>query len=1102
VHELLISSSNAARLKRARIWLLEQASRRLFATAPEMIVLAPSRRAADDFVRSCCPEGGGLMGVHRTTLKQLASELASVALAGGQLAVLGTLGTEALASRVVHLALAEKPLEYFQPVARTPGFAHALAATLSELRLEGIRAGDLARGSEGGQDLAHLLECFEHALKVARLADTASVLSMAEVTARDGAHRLDGSPMLLLDVSPSNRSECALIEALASRSEDTMAIAHAHDEHAIERLERALSVKASPIAVDTGVDGASALERARSRVFLQGDLSDHEGDDTLQLFSAPGEGRECTEIARRLIAATEGGERFDRMAILLRDPDRYQPLVEESLKRARIPAFYTQGTVRPDPSGRALLSLLACASENLTATRFAEYLSLGQVPALDVSGAPPLREVAWVPPKDEIQLVFKSQEALPEAPIPPQPAPPAGEDAVPDDAPVIAGTLQTPSAWEKLLVDAAVIGSRDRWEKRLTGYQQELEQQRTRIGADDPAEKEHLDRALTRLNHLQRFALPLITFLAELPHHATWKVWLDRLTALAGMALRDTRSVSSVISELRPMEDVGPVTLDEVREVLNDRLTLLRAEPPERRYGKVFVGTTHEAGARSFAVVFLPGLAEGVFPKKRLEDPLLLDEKRRHLAPHLEVQAERFAKERMLLQMALGAAERQLVTSYSRMDVAEGRARVPSFYALDVIRAAEGRLPKLSALEKKAARGASARLGWPAPRSPELAIDDAEFDLAVLDEVLHAPPDQAAGRGFYFLQANPHLYRSLRARAERWRRRWRPADGFIAVDEETRALLVDLRLSQRGYAATDLQHVAACPYRFLLRAVHRLRPRETSVALEELDPRTWGILFHDVQFEVFGELRARKLIPMRADQIDRILEVIDQVTLRVANEYEERLAPAIPRVWSREIDELKRDLRGWARHMTTSESTWSPLHAELSFGSRRRPAADPSSVATEVTILDGVRLRGAIDVVEENALTQEIRVTDYKTGAIPSDPPRYTGHGEVLQPLLYVLAAEQILGREVARGRLHYATSSENYQSIEIEATGEARGQIGQALDLIDETIGSAFFPAAPRAGACEYCDFKRICGPHEEQRASQKDADALVTIKRLRSIP
>jgi ATP-dependent helicase/nuclease subunit B len=103
-------------------------------------------------------------------------------------------------------------------------------------------------------------------------------------------------------------------------------------------------------------------------------------DDTVLLFSAPGEGREAVEVARRLLDEAARGVPFDDMAVLVRAPHTYLSLLEHALDRAGIPAWYHRGTRRPDPAGRALLALMTCAEEGLSARRFAEYVSLGQVP--------------------------------------------------------------------------------------------------------------------------------------------------------------------------------------------------------------------------------------------------------------------------------------------------------------------------------------------------------------------------------------------------------------------------------------------------------------------------------------------------------------------------------------------------------------------------------------------------------------------------------------------------------------------------------------------------------------------------------------------------
>src|SRR6478672_509612 len=94
-------------------------------------------------------------------------------------------------------------------------------------------------------------------------------------------------------------------------------------------------------------------------------------------------------IARSKFRLARNGIPLDRIAVLLRSPEEYRAHLEEAFARADIPAHFARGAVRPDPAGRAFYSLLKCAAEGLSARRFAEYLSLAQVPDAGVGGQPP-----------------------------------------------------------------------------------------------------------------------------------------------------------------------------------------------------------------------------------------------------------------------------------------------------------------------------------------------------------------------------------------------------------------------------------------------------------------------------------------------------------------------------------------------------------------------------------------------------------------------------------------------------------------------------------------------------------------------------------------
>src|SRR6185503_8015226 len=301
---------------------------------------------------------------------------------------------------------------------------------------------------------------------------------------------------------------------------------------------------------------------------------------------------------------------------------------------------------------------------------------------------------------------------------------------------VLAGSLRAPWKWETLIVESAVIGGDPaRWHRRLAGLARGYRLKIQEELSDDPESPRaaYFERELTNLGHLRSFALPVIDRLASWPAAATWGEWLDRFSALVPMVLRQPERVLRVIAELRPMSEIGPVSLEEARDVIADRLLSIEMDPPRQRYGRVFVGSPQQARGRSFRVVFVAGLAERMFPQKPREDPMLLDEEMRApLAAGLAIQESRGRLERLLLRLAIGAPRERLWLSYPRIEIAESRPRVPSFYALDVMRAITGRIPRHEELQESAVLEGGAMLAWPSPVEPQRAIDDLEHDLAVL----------------------------------------------------------------------------------------------------------------------------------------------------------------------------------------------------------------------------------------------------------------------------------------------------------------------------------------------------------------------------------
>src|SRR5262249_50904699 len=162
---------------------------------------------------------------------------------------------------------------------------------------------------------------------------------------------------------------------------------------------------------------------------------------------------------------------------------------------------------------------------------------------------------------------------------------------------------------------------------------------------------------------------------------------------------------------------------------------------------------------------------------------------------------------------------------------------------------------------------------------------------------------------------------------------------------------------------------------------------------------------------------------------------------RVAERYREDLAPAIRRVWQDEVESMRADLRMWLEKSASGHEVWQPLAFELAFGLRRDPDNDPRSVETEVTLPAGYRLRRIVDLIEQKRGASELRVTDYKTGREYFRRYVVVGGGEMLQPVLYGLAMEQVLGAPVVESRLFYCTRAGGFSERVVPMSPDARSR-------------------------------------------------------------
>ncbi|HEX5023508.1 MAG TPA: hypothetical protein VFX54_22760, partial [Candidatus Binatia bacterium] len=313
------AGSTAVRLGEARRFL-EQ-----FEPGAEVLLLGASRGSVDDLARAISLERGATFGLHRLSFVQLAARLAIMELASRGRAPTTQLGHEAVTTRAAFEARGASEPDYFSPVLQTPGFPKALARTVLELRLAAVAGAGLARLARSGPDLAALLDRVDILLNEAAASDRAALFETATKALGSPVTGWPPMPLLLLDVPFESEIEAQFLWALIQQSPRVLITVPAGDAAAVSRLEkRGVKIQALEQAEQND------LTQLTRHLFSKDPPPERARTGELVWFSAPGEGRECVEIARRILKEADRGIRFDEIAIVIRSTQQYAGVLEHA----------------------------------------------------------------------------------------------------------------------------------------------------------------------------------------------------------------------------------------------------------------------------------------------------------------------------------------------------------------------------------------------------------------------------------------------------------------------------------------------------------------------------------------------------------------------------------------------------------------------------------------------------------------------------------------------------------------------------------------------------------------------------------------------------
>lgn len=945
---------------------------------------------------------GGIAAVTFLTPYRLAELLGSGAVAAsGRRPV----STPVLAG-AVRAVLTDEP-GHFRGVERHPATERALVRAhraLSEVGPTGLDR--LAAQSSRAADVVRVHRAVDQRLR-ARFSDEQDLVAAAVAT-------IPERPPVLRDLGP-----CILFLPQRLSSSQARLLAVLGEHH--------------PVSIVAGVTGDTDADAAvqRSAAMVGGawpviaeDVSPAVPHRALSVSDADDEIRHAV---RRVVAAARRGTPLGRIAILYGNRDPYARLIGDALDAAGIDWFGTSvRTADTSLLGRSLLSLLALPDHDLSRHDVAAWLA----------GAP-IR----------------------------------GADNRP--APV--------AAWERASRAAGVVAGLEQWQTRLTRLADDLEADATQAERDTELEWQasRLRRDAEAARTLAGFVTDLDAALSPGGRGRTWSGlagWCRSLvrTYLGGETLRTdwpleeqaaAQRIDAAIDRLGDLDGIDP---DPSPTAFRRALELQLADDLGRHgtFGNgVLVGSVSLGLGLELDEVVVVGMAEGSFPARRRDDPLLPDRVRAVVGPDLPQRSDLVHDDHRAL-LAVVAAAGHTTYTFPRGDLRRNAERAPSRWLLDATEHHDGVRPSAHELNARTGDWLEEVPSFVAGlRATDFPATVTEYDVrSLLDHV-------EDGRRFDLdlVPADRHAVRQgaalLTARLSAAYTRF---DGNLATDGDLRGVVVP-HPGADGHitSATRLETWAGCPHAYFVRHVLGVSAVEDPEEQYRISPLTRGSLVHDTLDRWVADALTSGVVPdpgraWPQEQIERLHSIADGVARRL----EQRGLVGRRVYWGRDKRVIGRDLDTFAvfdEHQRAAHGS-TPIATELPFG---MPGSQTPPVTMSLPDGRTITVRGAIDRVDRTTAGTLV-VIDYKTGSqrgydklSPDDP---TPGGTHLQLVLYAIAARSILGENAAgaRGTYWFVTDRGGFEAIGYDVDQAVEATALTTVNRIVDGIAAGHFPPRP----------------------------------------
>jgi ATP-dependent helicase/nuclease subunit B len=937
----------------------------------------------------------------------------------------------------------------FGPVSQTPGFYHALRATLSELK-EGLytpeslaaHAARLEKAKEPRlalklKEFAGLFKVYEDWKKKGRWLDREDTYFKVLEKPPQG-----GGVIWVYGFYDASAVQKKVLRHLSAAGESGWFIPY-EDNPAFEYARPFVDWAKGFGRVENQGRWKAAAEsprqRLQDRLFQDEIIPPNESvvdvSSDCQIILCPGEPREAQEIARVLLQEADRQNVFlSDCAVILRETASYRKLMPHAFASQGVPLSKTlPAPLIESAEAKALLLLLDGFTDDFSRDTIINLLAC---PCLS----------------------------------------PEGFDLQPEN--------WNPSSWDVISREARVVEGEKEWILRLLAWREQKQRQN--------AEEDEISLAGEILQSSRFFEKALGALFNARARFQKEKSWGGQVIVLKGFLEKflnvsdSRREVSGVLESLSLLSASFklPLTPEDLRELLAAMLEQKQSPSRQLEKGGAQVVDLMQARGVSFDVAVLPGLVEKFVPRLVRQDPLLLDEERSLITgwgeEEIALKKAGALEERLLFLLAVRGAQKSLILTAPHLNPSTGSPRTPSIYLFESAEAILGR--RVS------------RLGDAVHLVQVVTVNDwVKADLAscgnpvetLLTSVSQARqgnpvPALAVTRDSPFYFEGKELLKNRQASPF-----FTAYDGILAGGPALTALAQHHGLTGSSISASRLETFAACPLRYFYRYVLHLTVYPDPEKILQLQASDRGNLIHDILEKTLSRDVREQWAAQR--DITQGLQVLEEETQKAFRQFEKTGIPGAPGLWHWEKEQMDSDLQAVLKDVL-ADPDWTPFAFEVAFGEEGK------EVVFELANGQKLKLQGRMDRVDLSTDGRALRVVDYKTGSAAQAKKNSVKSGTKLQLPFYLWALRDLYPEKISKQALYdFVTRRGDYKKVAFDPddTGEVKPILDQVLTTVAEGVAKGLFPSV--GTACDHCDYHKLCGTGMEDRGKRKKDDQKV---------